>query len=90
MLNDRNFTRDELDVLGLPWNLSDVEEVEQRRWYTIRKGVFELENKVYMIYYRDPATEEQSNIDPWDDRDLVLAYEVEKVLVEVERWEPVI
>lgn len=86
MAETRTFTRDELDELGLPWELQDSEEVERHRWYTVRRGVFELEGAHWEVEYIDPATEMQEDIDPWADAVAVIAHKVVRRPVTVERW----
>lgn len=82
----REFTRDELDELELPWAYVDAEVIDERRWSIVKEVIFEFENKFWMIVADFPATEMQEGQDPWNDEDSVTATQVEKREVTVEKW----
>lgn len=85
----REFTREELDELELPWAFIDSEVIDERRWSIVKEIIFEFEGKFWMVVADIPATELQEGNDPWNYANVVTATQVEKREVTVERWVPV-
>jgi hypothetical protein len=52
---------------------------DKHRWYTVTRVVFKHEDQLWEIYYNDPATEMQEDMDSFDsdpvEATLVVAYE---------------
>lgn len=94
----RTFTRDELELIGVPYELggtSCAEELSDEyagagRWTEIRRLVFRApdDGKAYMVRYHQPLTERQE-CDVWQDRQEIEAVEVEQQPVTVMQWQPV-
>jgi hypothetical protein len=81
----REFTREFMEENDYPYELTDIEHIEDRRWYSIRTGVFEFEGKNYLVSFTEPATEMQEE-DPWNYDDVIVATEVVKLPVVRYDW----
>lgn len=90
MVATKYFSQDELEELGIPYDEvpGSVEILDQRRWYNVKRGVFEIDGKHYAIKWNEPATELQEGQNIWNE-DPVLAVEVEEREVTVKKWVPV-
>ena len=83
------FTRDQLDELDLPDNLSDTEVIDEGRWSLTKTGIADFNGRHYRFEFEEPATEMQEGLDPWNDADQVEAVEVRQEQVVVTKWIPV-
>jgi hypothetical protein len=81
----RTFTRDFMEDNDYPYELTDLQHIDDRRWYSVWTGVFEFEGKHYRVHYSSPATEMQEE-DPWNDETEIVAYEVVKLPVVKYEW----
>lgn len=61
------------------------EEWDKRRWYIVRRVVFEFEGNLWEIFYNEPSTEIQEDQDLFDE-DPVTAYQVAPVQVSVTHY----
>lgn len=83
------FTQALLEVLNIPWDLTDVEIVSEGRWTLTKTGIAEIDGKFYRFTFEDPATEMQDLDDPWNYADPVEGVEVERREVVTTHWVPV-
>lgn len=101
----RTFTRDQLDEMGLPYELIDEdkaaeyprmtvelhrEQTDRRRWASTHKLIFRAPDDG--LAYRityQSPLTEHQECDPWFDEDEVKAVEVEQRPVVVQQWKPV-
>jgi len=82
----REFLVDELD---LPWEgVIEDKIIDNSRWSIQHEIIFEVEGKFYRTYYSVGATECQDER-PWEYEDEIECTEVEKKLVQIEKWIPV-
>jgi len=82
----KEFLKDELD---LPYSAISDTVVDNSRWSLIHEIVFETGGKFYKTNYSEGATEMQDER-AWDDEDEIECIEVEKKMIKVEVWVPVI
>jgi hypothetical protein len=84
----KTFSRDYLkNERDLPWNALYDEMVDQGRWTTTHRCIFEDDGKFYEAYYREGSTE---NCDerPWEYDNEVECTEVALKEVTVKKWLP--
>ena len=87
MANTWHLTEEEIEELDLPWSCTDKETVEEHRWYDVVSGVFRTaDGKYWRINWCDPASEQQEDIDPFDDYVEPIATEVVQKEVLVFKW----
>jgi hypothetical protein len=97
--NTREFTRDELEALGIPdeWDSAHPverlheEQIGTRRWVSMHQVVFRArdDGKAWSVTYDRGLTESQDCTDPWGYRDTITAVEMEPHEVTVTEWRPV-
>lgn len=82
---NRDYLRNEHD---LPWSALFDEMVDQGRWTTTHRCIFENDGKFFEAYYSVGSTEscEES---PWEYEDEVECTEVELKEVTIKKWLPV-
>lgn len=83
----RDYSRRELDGLGLPDSAIDTWIFGERRWAIDKIAIFYHHGGHWAIPYAEPATEMQEQ-DPWDDQGWVTATRVERRVVPTARWVP--
>lgn len=83
---ERIFTRELLEHLDIPNACTDTEMVHTGRWALHYTGVFEYEGAHWMIGWQEGATEDQYDIDIWDDEIEISAMQVVKVPVVKYEW----
>lgn len=86
----RSFTVDELNELEVTTHGDAVlldEEHDKRRWYTYRRVVFKAHGQLWSVCYREPASEIQEDIEPFDD-DPVIATLMEPYEITVTKYRP--
>jgi hypothetical protein len=95
-MTTRTFTRDELDTLGVPFDLPEgdelhSEQIDTRRWVSVHQLIFRApdDGKAWAITYERGLTEHQDGIDLWDEAPEVTATEMELRLDTVQQWHPV-
>jgi hypothetical protein len=79
------FLKNELD---LPYGAIEEEIIDESRWSLTLEIIFEYEGKYYQTWYSKGKTEMQDE-SPWEYEDEAECTEVEKKLVQVEKWVPV-
>lgn len=90
----RTITREQAEEwdlsAGPPGALAD-EFIERRRWYSWRRVIFTApdDGLVYAANYRDPASEIQEDMDPWDDAETVTLTRYETYEKTVTAWREV-
>ena len=77
-----------VESLGLPYSAIEDSVIDTSRWSVYHEIVFEYEGKFYRAFYSVGATEMQDER-PWEYDDTVICTQVEKKLVQVEKWMPV-
>lgn len=94
MTQTREFTRQELETLGVPRGLPKervlLDEVyDTMRWSTVHQLVFRSpdDEQIYEVHYKLPATVQ--DVDYWNDEDSVTATRVEQRIVFRREWRPV-
>jgi hypothetical protein len=96
----REFTRDELEALGIPdeWDSAHPaerlheEQIDTRRWYSVHEVVFRApdDGKAWAVSYVQGLTESQDSTDPWEyEGKTIQAIEMEPHEVTVTKWRPV-
>lgn len=85
----KNFDREYLEEIGLPYNALFQQDLEERRWGTMVRCVFQHEGKLWAVDWYRPATEMQEGQDDWDDQDPVPGYRVAPQPHITVSWEPV-
>lgn len=80
-----DFLKDELD---LPYSAIESKIIDNNRWSVIYEIIFEYNGKFYQTSYSTGATEMQDE-SPWEYESEIECDEVEKKLVEIEKWVPV-
>jgi hypothetical protein len=97
----RHFTRDQLDEIGVPFELGDDDTcatelsdqlVASERWTEVHTLVFRAPDTgdAYQVDYEVGSTEQQDGIDPWHRYGKTIpAVEVEERPVVVQQWLPV-
>lgn len=95
----REFTREELETLGIPneWDAAHPaerlreEQVDTRRWVSVHEIIFRApdDGKAWAVTYSRGLTESQDCTDPWDDEDVIKATEMEPYEVTVTAWRAV-
>jgi hypothetical protein len=89
----RVITREQAEEWDLsydaPGKLAD-EFIEKRRWYSWRRVIFTApdDGLTYAASYRDPASEIQEDLDPWDDAKEVTLTRYESYEKTVTAWRP--
>lgn len=97
----RTFTADQLDEIGVPFELPDDlevpglatelhrEHIDSRRWVSVHQLIFRApdDGKAYRVTYQRGLTEHQE-CDTWFD-DEIEAVEMEQREVTVTKWLPV-
>jgi hypothetical protein len=78
-----------VEDLCLPHAAISHELVDNTRWALVYDIIFQHDGKFYKTSYSKGATEQQDQ-QPWDNEDEVECIEVEKKIIEVEAWVPVI
>ena len=73
------------EELNLPLSALEDDIIDTSRWSIQHKIVFKDDEKYWKTWYSVGATECQDE-KPWDDIDEVECTEVEKKIVQVERW----
>lgn len=82
----KKFSKEYLtNELDLPYNAIKDKITDSSRWSIYHEIVFEDDGKYWKTWYSVGATEEQEER-PWDYEDEVKCTEVEKKIVQVERW----
>lgn len=86
----KKFNREYLiEELGLPSEAIYKEPVEQHRWETLYKIIFQDKDGTYWkTYVLRGSTEMQPTI-PWEFEEEVECQQVEKRIIQVEDWAPV-
>lgn len=88
-MKEKIFTKDCLiNQLNLPYNAIEDNIIDNSRWSIVHEIIFEHDGKFYQTYYSVGATECQDE-SPWEYEDEVECTEVEKKIVQVEKWVPV-
>ena len=77
-----------VDDLGLPWEAEEESLVDTSRWSIVKEIIFKHDNKFYMTWVEQGATEYQET-QPWEGEEEVECVEVEKREVLVKEWVPV-
>jgi hypothetical protein len=86
---NRTFNKEFLiNELDLPYGALERRIIDTSRWSNIYEIIFEYEGRHYKTTYSEGATERQDE-SPWEYDDDVECVEVEKKLVQVEKWVPV-
>lgn len=73
------------EELNLPLSALEDDIIDTSRWSINHEIIFEDNGKYWKTWYSVGATEEQEER-PWDYEDEVKCTEVEKKIVQVERW----
>ncbi|WP_329168350.1 hypothetical protein OG709_30050 [Streptomyces sp. NBC_01267] len=93
----REFTPDELEALGIPYEwdaehpaerLSE-EQIDTRRWVSVHEVVFRApdDGKAWAVCYVRGLTESQDDTDPWEyEGSVITATEMEPHEVTVTEW----
>ena len=82
----KKFSKEYLtNELDLPWTALEDKIIDCSRWSIHHEIIFEDNGKYWKTWYSVGATEEQEER-PWDYEDEVKCTEVEKKIVQVERW----
>lgn len=85
----REFTKDELEAMGLPESAVEDRITGQSRWSTEHTIVFRADDgKHYQTFYSVGSTEDQDE-GPWEDEDVIVCEEVHQVEKTVKVWEAV-
>lgn len=98
----REFTREELETLGIPysWDAESgkaaerlhEEQVDTRRWVSVHEVVFRApdDGRVWSVDYVEGLTESQDGTDPWEyEGSTITATEMEPHEVTVTEWRKV-
>lgn len=88
-MTSRNFTRPELEELGVPYEaMIQFNIADQGRWETYYEGVFLYPDngKHYRIGWIQGSTEHQDDTDPFGDAEIVKGTEVELKPVTELQW----